>query len=108
LWRGSGLLSELAYHCLMPPCDISDAGRSHEPPSAALTLVPETPALPSTNVSRHAGAGRLHANSVATIIKRTSKIAGLDPARYSGHSLRSGMAPAAGDAPERAIMRSSR
>src|SRR5947207_11726742 len=31
LWRGNGLLSGLAYHCLMSPCNISEAGRSHEP-----------------------------------------------------------------------------
>ncbi len=39
--------------------------------------------------------------SVARIIKRTCTLAGLDPARYSGHSLRSGMATsaAAGGAP---------
>ena len=63
-------------------------------------------------INRHGnlGAGRLHANSVATIIKRTCALTGLDPARYSGHSLRSGMATAAaaGGAPERAIMRQGR
>jgi len=53
---------------------------------------------------------RLHADSVARIIKRTCTLAGLDPDRYSGHSLRSGMATsaAAGGAPERAIMRQGR
>jgi integrase len=63
-------------------------------------------------IDRHGnlGAGRLHADSVAHIIKRTCALAGLDPARYSGHSLRSGMATsaAAGGAPERAIMRQGR
>jgi len=53
---------------------------------------------------------RLHADSVARIIKRTCTLAGLDPDRYSDHSLRSGMATsaAAGGAPERAIMRQGR
>ena len=63
-------------------------------------------------VDRHGNLGeeRLHADSVARIIKRACTLAGLDPARYSGHSLRSGMATAAaaGGAPERAIMRQGR
>jgi site-specific recombinase XerD len=63
-------------------------------------------------IDRHGtlGAGRLHADSVARIIKRACTLAGLDPAGYSGHSLRSGMATAAaaGGAPERAIMRQGR
>lgn len=43
---------------------------------------------------------------VARNIKRACERAGLDPARYAGHSLRSGLATAAaaGGAPERAIM----
>lgn len=58
----------------------------------------------------HVGAERLHTSSVARIIKRACALAGLDPTRYSGHSLRSGMATAAaaGGAPERAIMRQGR
>jgi site-specific recombinase XerD len=60
-------------------------------------------------VDRHGnlGAARLHADSVGRIIKRACALAGLEPAHYSGHSLRSGMATAAaaGGAPERAIMR---
>ena len=63
-------------------------------------------------VDRHGNLGdeRLHADSVARIIKRACALAGLDHARYSGHSLRSGMATsaAAGGAPERAIMRQGR
>jgi integrase len=59
-------------------------------------------------VDRHGtlGSVRLHADAVGRIIKRTCALAGLDPVRYSGHSLRSGMATAAatGGAPERAIM----
>ena len=41
------------------------------------------------------------------VVKRAAQRAGLDPARYAGHSLRSGLATAAaaGGAPERAIMR---
>jgi site-specific recombinase XerD len=63
-------------------------------------------------VDRHGNlaADRLHPDSVGRTIKRACVLAGLDPARYSGHSLRSGMATsaAAGGAPERAIMRQGR
>lgn len=50
---------------------------------------------------------RLTAEGVAMVVKRAAERAGLDPACYAGHSLRSGLATAAaaGGAPERAIMR---
>jgi site-specific recombinase XerD len=50
--------------------------------------------------------GRLSANAVASVVKRYAAAAGLDPARYAGHSLRAGLATAAaiGGASERAIM----
>ncbi|MBV9547079.1 MAG: tyrosine-type recombinase/integrase [Chloroflexi bacterium] len=49
---------------------------------------------------------RLSAERVALIVKRRAKQAGLDPARYAGHSLRAGLATsaAAGGASERTIM----
>jgi site-specific recombinase XerD len=51
--------------------------------------------------------GRLTDQSVALIVKRAAHRAGLDAARYAGHSLRSGLATSAADggAPERAIAR---
>lgn len=59
-------------------------------------------------VDRHGriGAGRLRAADVALAVKRGALRAGLDPARYAGHSLRSGLATsaAAGGASERSIM----
>ena len=72
-----------------------------------LSAIPEGPLWRELDRHGNLGAGWLHADSVARIIKRTCTLAGLDPARYSGHSLRSGMATSAasGDAPERAIMR---
>jgi len=50
---------------------------------------------------------RLTPEGVAMVVKRAAERAGLDPTRYAGHSLRSGLATAAaaGGAPERAIMR---
>jgi integrase len=49
---------------------------------------------------------RLTHKGVARILKRACERAGLDPARYAGRCLRSGLATAAaaGGAPERAIM----
>jgi integrase len=53
------------------------------------------------------GTDRLSPQSVNLVIKRACRRAGIDPARYAGHSLRSGFSTAAGEAraPERAIMR---
>jgi integrase len=63
-------------------------------------------------VDRHdqLASGRLTNGSVARIVQRAAHRAGLDPARYAGHSLRAGLATtaAAGGAPERAIMRQGR
>jgi integrase len=49
---------------------------------------------------------RLTDQSVALVVKRCAKAAGLDWERYAGHSLRSGLATAAAmaDVSERAIM----
>lgn len=59
-------------------------------------------------ISRHGalGAGRLTSQSVALVVKRAASSAGLDPAQFAGHSLRSGLATAAAAAgvSERAIM----
>lgn len=63
-------------------------------------------------VDRHGavGASRLSDRAVAEVIKRTCRRAGLDPARFSGHSLRAGFATAAGEAgvAERHIARQTR
>ena len=50
---------------------------------------------------------RLSGYDVARIVKRAAQLAGLDPARYAGHSLRAGLATSAAAAgvEEREIMR---
>ena len=50
--------------------------------------------------------GRLSDRAVALIVKRAAEAAGLDPARYAGHSLRAGLATSAAQAgvSERSIM----
>ncbi len=59
-------------------------------------------------VNRHGQVGktRLSDRAVALIVKRAAAAAGLDPARYAGHSLRAGLATSAAAAgvSERAIM----
>jgi integrase len=58
----------------------------------------------------HLGAGRLSDRAVALVVKRAVAAAGLDPAKYAGHSLRAGLATAAAAAgvPERAIAQQTR
>ena len=55
----------------------------------------------------HVAAARLTPQSVALVVKRACRRAGMDPRTYAGHSLRAGLATSAaqGGAPERAIMR---
>lgn len=60
------------------------------------------------SVNRHGTLqpGRLSDRAVALIVKRAAQAAGLDPARYAGHSLRAGLATSAAQAgiSERSIM----
>jgi len=60
-------------------------------------------------INRHGqvGEARLGDKAVALVVKRAAAAAGLDPAKYAGHSLRAGLATsaAAGGAQERHIMR---
>lgn len=58
-------------------------------------------------VTRHGHVrARLTGHAIARVVKRSALAAGLDPARFSGHSLRAGLATAAAKAgkSERAIM----
>ncbi len=59
------------------------------------------------NRHRRIGESRLGDKAVALVATRAASAAGLDPARYAGHSLRAGLAAAAaaGGAQERDIMR---
>jgi integrase len=60
------------------------------------------------SVTRHGKRqpNRLSDKAVALVVKRQAESAGLDPARYAGHSLRAGFATAAANAgvSERSIM----
>ena len=63
-------------------------------------------------VDRHSrvAPGRLDAGSIARVVKRAARAAGLDPALYAGHSLRAGFATQAflNGAAEVSIMRQTR
>jgi len=61
----------------------------------------ETALIPAT------GAARLSDHAVAVLVKKHAAAAGLDPAQFSGHSLRAGLVTSAARAgvPERVIMR---
>jgi integrase len=64
------------------------------------------PSFRSVDRRANVSAQRLTDQSVALIVKRRAKAAGLDWERYAGHSLRSGLSTAAAmaDVSERAIM----
>jgi len=102
---GAGALVGVAYGSYRPTCPVrawqswADAGQ-----------LADGPAFRGINRHGHVGTGRLHPSSVARIVQRRAAAAGLDPADFAGHSLRSGFATAAARAgvADRAIMRQGR
>ena len=103
--EGKGAMVALPYGLLPATCPV----RSYRAwiSAASITTGPVFRAI-----DRHArlGSGRLDAGSIARIVKRTAAAAGLDPARYAGHSLRAGFATQAflNGAAEVSIMRQTR
>jgi site-specific recombinase XerD len=73
----------------------------------AVSEISEGPVFRGINRHGQLAETRLSEKAVALIVKRACRLAGLDPDRYAGHSLRSGLATSAaeGDAPERSIMK---
>ncbi|MGW0048632.1 site-specific integrase [Nocardia cyriacigeorgica] len=73
-------------------------------------LLPDQPLFPA--VTRHGGIGStpISGRAIAELVKRYAARAGLDPALFSGHSLRAGFATQAalGGAADREIMRQGR
>jgi integrase len=68
--------------------------------------ITEGPLFRSLNRHGHVQPGRLSPGDVARVVKKLAQRAGLDPAKYAGHSLRAGHATsaAASGASERSIM----
>lgn len=91
-----------------PTCD-SDSTRSKGPRRRAKgkTTTETTPLFQSVSkAGRHILGHRLDGRDVARAVKRAARRAGLEPERFSGHSLRAGLATVAAQAgkSERAIM----
>jgi integrase len=72
--------------------------------------IAEGPLLREVTRHGHVGTARLSGKTVARVVKRVAEAAGLDPERFSGHSLRAGLATSAAKAgkSERAIMKQGR
>jgi site-specific recombinase XerD len=64
----------------------------------AAASIADGPAFRAVDRHGNVGAGRLSDRTVARVVKRAAVRAGLDPAEFSGHSLRSGLAVAAAQA----------
>ncbi len=103
--EGAGALVGLAYGSRPATCPVR-AWRAWRD-RADLT---DGPAFRPVNRHGGIGPGRLSPGSVARIVQRRAAAAGLDPAQFAGHSLRSGFATAAARAgvPDRSIMRQGR
>jgi integrase len=70
------------------------------------SAITDGPLLRPINRHGHMAEGRLSSAAVGEIVKRHATAVGLDPTKFSGHSLRSGLATsaAAAGASERSIM----
>ncbi|MFI6865832.1 site-specific integrase [Nocardia sp. NPDC050406] len=84
--------------------------RCHGFTGTPLTTTPDLPLFPT--ITRHGGIGDspMSGRAIAELVKRYAARAGLDPALFSGHSLRAGFATQAalGGASDREIMRQGR
>lgn len=103
--EGKGSLVALPYGSTNATCPV----RSYRAWIAA-AAVQNGPAFRSVDRHGRVSPKRMNAGSVARIVKRAAKAAGLDPAPYAGHSLRAGFATQAflNGAAEVSIMRQTR
>ncbi len=99
--EGEGREVEIAYGKNLETCPVRTLNRWLR--EAGIST---GPLFRAVNKGGRAGPVALAGYDVVRIIRRTAELAGLDPTRFSGHSLRSGFASsaAAGEASERAIM----
>ncbi|CAJ62363.1 MULTISPECIES: site-specific integrase [Frankia] len=103
--EGEGALVGIAYGSYRPTCPVR-AWRAW----AQAADLRQGPAFRAVSRHGHVGATRLYPGSVARVVQRRVAAAGLDPADFAGHSLRSGFATAAARAgvADRSIMRQGR
>ncbi|MGV9677793.1 site-specific integrase [Nocardia sp. NPDC003482] len=104
-------LREAVFRASAPDVEIPDPAihRCHAFPGTTLTD-PALPLFPAVDRHGNIGATPVSGRAVAELIKRYAARAGLDPALFSGHSLRAGFATQAalGGASDREIMRQGR
>lgn len=99
--EGKGLEKGIPYGSHIDTCPV----RSYKAWLEASKIV-EGPVFRPISRHGHVSPNALRAESVAEVIKAAAQRAGLDPTRFAGHSLRSGLATAAAEAgvPEQEIM----
>ena len=99
-----GLYKGIPYGDYPETCPVSHLGTWLE----FLPASPEHGNPLFRGVDRHGNVGGRHMepDSISRVVKKRAKAAGLDPSRYSGHSLRAGLVTAAseGGAHDRTIM----
>jgi site-specific recombinase XerD len=100
--EGQGITKGIAYGSHPTTCPVRAMQQWLE--SSRIT---SGPVFRSINRHGQIQAGRLSDKAVALVVKRQAEAAGLNPADYSGHSLRAGLATSAANAGvgERAIMK---
>lgn len=103
--EGKGATVALPYGSAAATCPV----RCYDTWIAAASIT-AGPVFRAVDRHGHVAPGRLDAGSIARIVKRAAAVAGLDPARYAGHSLRAGFATQAflNGAAEVSIMRQTR
>jgi len=103
--EGKGIRVALPYGSAAATCPV----RTYRAWIAAAGIA-AGPAFRAVDRHGRVSPGRLDAGSVARLIKRAARAAGLDPAHYAGHSLRAGFATQAflNGAAEVSIMRQTR
>ncbi|TCJ32398.1 integrase [Parafrankia sp. BMG5.11] len=108
--ESAGAQVGLAYGSYRPTCPVRAWRGWVAAAAAAGTPLAGGAAFRGVNRHGQVGAGRLYPGSVARIVQRRVAAAGLDPADFAGHSLRSGFATAAARAgvTDRSIMRQGR
>lgn len=90
---GEGMLKGIPYGSQLETCPVRSLQEWVE--RASIT---EGPLFRPIDRHHNIGPTRLHPGSVARIVKTAAERAGLDPALFSGHSLRAGLATAAAEA----------
>lgn len=103
--EGQGYVIAIPYGSHIETCPVRSLDAWMES-----TEISDGPLFRPVNRHGQVSAKRLSDHAVATIVKRTAEAAGMDPSKFSGHSLRAGLATSAAQAgvQERVIMKQTR